>query len=192
MTEAILVTQSANRPRQTKFTPETMQQIANLVERGKSRAEIAEIIGVTPATLQVMCSRLKISLRRPRYDLGTGMLRSRRKLPPNGKNVHQLNENATRRSSEQMEDRPQLESPSIVPPFKLGAGEDAKPPVPQFGVRMHYRGEDRTIDLPLSPEMVGRLAIEAEFRNVRIGELVGELVVGVVEKDMFQLVLARS
>jgi hypothetical protein len=40
--------------------------------------------------------------------------------------------------------------------------------------------------------MVGRLAIEAEFRNVRIGELVAELIVGVVEKDMFQLVLARS
>jgi hypothetical protein len=91
-----------------------------------------------------------------------------------------------------MEERSQLESPSIVPPFKLGAGEDTKPPAPQFGVRMHYRGEDRTTDLPLSPEMVGRLAIEAEFRNVRIGELVAELIVGVVEKDMFQLVLARS
>jgi hypothetical protein len=31
----------------TKFTPERMQQVRNLVERGKSRDEIAEIIGVT-------------------------------------------------------------------------------------------------------------------------------------------------
>ena len=35
------------RGRQTKFTPERIQQIRNLVERGKSREEIAELIGVT-------------------------------------------------------------------------------------------------------------------------------------------------
>src|ERR1700738_850698 len=39
-------------------------QIRNLVEQGKSRAEIAELIGVTVASLQVTCSRLGISLRR--------------------------------------------------------------------------------------------------------------------------------
>jgi DNA-binding NarL/FixJ family response regulator len=33
------------RARPTKFTPERMRQITNLVERGKSREEIAEIIG---------------------------------------------------------------------------------------------------------------------------------------------------
>ena len=36
-----------------------------LVERGKSREEIAELIGVTVGSLQVTCSRLGISLRRP-------------------------------------------------------------------------------------------------------------------------------
>ena len=35
------------RGRQTRFTPERIQQIRNLVERGKSREEIAELIGVT-------------------------------------------------------------------------------------------------------------------------------------------------
>jgi hypothetical protein len=49
MTEAILVSQSANRARQTKFTPDTIRQIANLVERGKSRAEIAEIYWGDPS-----------------------------------------------------------------------------------------------------------------------------------------------
>ncbi len=57
-----------------KFTPERIQQIRNLVERGKSRDEIAEIIGVTTGTLQVTCSKLGISLRRPTFDLGTGLL----------------------------------------------------------------------------------------------------------------------
>jgi len=63
-----------HRGRQTKFTPENIRQITNLLERGKSREEIAEVIGVTPATLQVTCSKLGISLRRPRFDMGTGML----------------------------------------------------------------------------------------------------------------------
>jgi hypothetical protein len=51
--------------RPIKFTRETVQQIRNLVEQGKSREEIAELIGVTVRSLQVTCSRLGISVRRP-------------------------------------------------------------------------------------------------------------------------------
>jgi hypothetical protein len=69
---------SKRRGRPTKFTPERMRQITNLVERGKSRQGIAEIIGVTTGTLQVTCSKLGISLRQPRFNTGTGMLRRRR------------------------------------------------------------------------------------------------------------------
>ena len=65
--------------RQTKFTPENIRQIQNLVDRGKSAEEIAEIIGVTPGTLRATCSKLCISLRRPRFDMGTGLLRQRRR-----------------------------------------------------------------------------------------------------------------
>jgi hypothetical protein len=64
-----------SRGRPTKFTPERLRQITNLVERGKTREEIAEIIGVTTGTLQVTCSKLGISLRRPRFDTETGLLR---------------------------------------------------------------------------------------------------------------------
>src|SRR6478735_11213024 len=53
------------RGRPTKFTPARIQQMRTLVERGKSREEIAELIGVTVGSLQVTCSRLGISLRRP-------------------------------------------------------------------------------------------------------------------------------
>src|SRR5215813_13127172 len=61
--------------RPTKFTPERIQQIKNLVERGKSREEIADLVGVTVASLQVTCSRLGVSLRRPIFNTGTGLLR---------------------------------------------------------------------------------------------------------------------
>jgi hypothetical protein len=50
---AELTTQVLARGTQTKFTPERIQQIKNLVEGGKSREEIAELIGVTLGSLQV-------------------------------------------------------------------------------------------------------------------------------------------
>jgi hypothetical protein len=50
--------------RRIKFTPERIQQIRNLVEQGKSREEIAELIGVAVRSLKVTCSRLAISVRR--------------------------------------------------------------------------------------------------------------------------------
>ena len=53
-----------DRKRPTKFTPENIQQIRQLVTEGKSREEIAKLIGVTVGSLQVTCSRLGISLRR--------------------------------------------------------------------------------------------------------------------------------
>src|SRR5262245_46966775 len=68
------VAEFRSRGRPTKFTPDRIRQITNLVERGKTREEIAEIIGVTSGTLQVTCSKLGISLRRPKFDSGTGLL----------------------------------------------------------------------------------------------------------------------
>src|SRR5215475_9799875 len=73
----------AIRSRSIKFTPERLQQIKNLVERGKSRDEIANILGVTVASLQVTCSRLGISLRRPKIDNGVCLLRKRTPLCQN-------------------------------------------------------------------------------------------------------------
>ena len=60
-----LATQLPIYERPIKFTRDTVQQIRNLVEQGKSREEIAELIGVTVRSLQVTCSRLGISVRRP-------------------------------------------------------------------------------------------------------------------------------
>jgi hypothetical protein len=33
--------------------------------------------------------------------------------------------------------------------------------------------------------MIGRLALEAEFRNMSAAELIGELIIGMVKKDLF-------
>jgi hypothetical protein len=58
------------RGRPMLFTPERLDQIRNLVERGQNREQIAETVGCTVGSLQVTCSRHGISLRRPRPDNG--------------------------------------------------------------------------------------------------------------------------
>ena len=76
LAEAEPATHVLTRGRQKKFTPERIQQIKNLVERGTSREQIAELIGVTVGSLQVTCSRLGVSLRRrPNVNTGAGLLR---------------------------------------------------------------------------------------------------------------------
>src|SRR4249919_768331 len=81
-----LATQLPTYGRRIKFTPERVQQVRNLVERGKSREEIAELIGVTVGSLQVTCSRLEISLRRVVFSNGMGLLR--RDGPHNGTSTY--------------------------------------------------------------------------------------------------------
>lgn len=60
-----ITSNGTGRGRSIKFTPERIEQIKNLVERGTSREQIAEIIGCTVGSLQVTCSRLGVSLRKP-------------------------------------------------------------------------------------------------------------------------------
>ena len=52
--------------RASKFTPQTIQKIKEMVAQGVNREEIAQLLDVTVGSLQVTCSRLGISLRRPR------------------------------------------------------------------------------------------------------------------------------
>jgi len=57
---------------------------------------------------------------------------------------------------------------------------------------MQYRGDVRTTELPLAQDMIGQLAFESTYRNVTIGELIGELIVAVVNKDLLQAVLEHK
>src|SRR5262245_37684332 len=126
------------RGRQIKFTPERIEQIKNLVERGQSREEIAELISVTVGSLQVTCSRLGISLRRPNSNGSQSRLK-----------------------------------PVRTPPSTRAKAAD----VARFAISMRYRGKERTTELPLTHDMVTQLAIEAAFRGVPIGDLIGDLIV---------------
>jgi hypothetical protein len=45
-----------------------------------------------------------------------------------------------------------------------------------IAIRTRYRGEERTTELPLAQDMIGRLAVEAAFRDVSMGELLSEII----------------
>jgi hypothetical protein len=195
-----LAAEPRNRGRPTKFTPERMRQITNLVERGKTREEIAEIIGVTPGTLQVTCSKLGISLRRPRFDMGTGLLPLRRSpshkvASPNQPSSHRASMMTAPANGYQpaADAKPMEEAADLATPHREARPEKSNGhALANFAVRMEYKGEERSTSLPLDEDMIRQLAIEAEFRGMRMGELVAALILAITRKDLFQLVLANA
>src|SRR5262249_3279992 len=137
-----LATQLSTRGKQIKFTPERLQQIRNLVERGKSREEIAELIGVTVGSLQVTCSRLGISLRRVVFSNGMGLLR--RGGPHNGTSTY----TASRRGGvppisgqpQQNSQSGPSEQPQATTPHEVRARTDEMG-LANLALRIKYRGE---------------------------------------------------
>ena len=67
-----------------------------------------------------------------------------------------------------------------------------EPGAATFAIRMQYRGKERTTELPLTQDMIGRLAFEATFRKVSIGEFIGGLIGAVVKQDLLQLTRFRD
>jgi hypothetical protein len=186
------------RGRPTKFTPERLQQIRNLVERGESREGIAEILDVTVGSLQVTCSRLGISLRRPKVDNGVHLLRqhnsiSRKKTitmhDPIDHNGSALSQPIEEQSQENSRSGPTEPAPAAKPQQErvktLEAGSA------NLAIRIQYKGTERTTELPLTLDEIARLAWEAEFRNMRIGQFIGELIAAMVTKDLFAVVLDK-
>ena len=164
-----VITLPVGRP--TKFTPERIQQIKNLVQRGASREEIAEVVGVTLGSLQVTCSRLGISLRRPVVKNGCGLLPQKdtpRNAPP---------------------PRPQLNGTT-------NGGDNSPPNGNDDAVlvvfKMQYKGRQRSIELPLTQDILGQLALEAEFRDMKIADLINEIIKKVLNKNFLEVVLEQQ
>jgi hypothetical protein len=137
---AALSQTSLRRP--SKFTPERIQQIKDLIARGETCEVVAAQIGVTVGTLKVTC------LRRPRVKL----------LPP-----------------------------STATDTRKGVGAAAA----IFTVRMRYNGRAQDTEIPLTPNMISQLALEASARDQKIGELAKDLLEVVAENGLFDEVLGK-
>jgi transposase-like protein len=184
--------------RQSKFTPANVRQIVNLLERGKSKVEIAEIIGVTPATLQVTCSKLGISLRRPVADASSGGSRARRR-PQNGKVPDFRGQGGETAQPEGRNESPRTaperttveENQTIV---RLHPKQPVRESVAASSVSLtvRYKGEERTIELPIDRDALGLFALEAQFRSIGIGDLIGGVLLSIAKHDLFESVLEPS
>jgi hypothetical protein len=186
MTE--LATQVLIRGRPIKFTPERIQQIKNLVERGKSREEIAELIGVTVGSLQVTCSRLGISLRRVVFNNGMDLLRRGGPHTDNGISTSTASGRGGF-SLPPISGQPQQNSQSGPVEQPQATTPRARTDEMGLALRMKYRAYERTSELPLTQDMIRQLAFEAQFRNMSIGEFAGELLIAMMKRDLFQHVL---
>ncbi|HEX8751233.1 MAG TPA: helix-turn-helix domain-containing protein [Nitrospira sp.] len=189
-------TEVLTRGRQKKFTPERIQQIKNLVEQGTSREKIAELIGVTVGSLQVTCSRLGISLRQPKADSRAGLLR--REEPPHSRGIAGDDPSSGNMPLPLTKTQSEESQPGLLEQAQASTAcqEDAKRadeggPV-NFAIWMQYRGQQRTTELALSQQTVRQLAFEAEFRNMRIGEFVGEVIAAMLRKNLLQAVLEQK
>src|SRR5262249_60104456 len=80
-----------------------------------------------------------------------------------------------------------LEQPQATTPHEERARTDEMGT--NLALRMEYRAYKQTSELPLTQDMIRQLAFEAQFRNMSIGELVGELLVAMMKRDLFQHVL---
>jgi hypothetical protein len=162
----------------TKFTPARLEQIRSLVERGTRREEIATLLDVSLGSLQVTCSKLGISLRQPNSN---GSLPSRKER--NG-----VTTSSPRRGANPAKRQTEFPAPQ----------EQAQPPQPgkrhetnsmNLAVTIRYKNEERVTKLALTPAMITQVALEAHFRNLRIHELVGDLITVTLKKDLVQRLL---
>lgn len=174
------------RGRPIKFTPERIQQIKNLVERGKSREDIAELVGVTVGSLAVTCSKLGISLRRRMVNNGVRVLRPTKASSLARTSILECGREAPSQPEEDATStfKNDVAEKEAGTPSQKQAQAD-KMASARFAIRMEYKGVECTAELALTPDMIEHLVLEAEFRNLRIGELIRDLILSTIRNDLF-------
>jgi hypothetical protein len=55
---------------------------------------------------------------------------------------------------------------------------------------LRSRGKERAIDLPIDQEVLGRFALEAEFRLMSLGEMIARVLSSISQDDSFDSVLS--
>jgi hypothetical protein len=68
---------------------------------------------------------------------------------------------------------------------------EARPASTVFSIRMICGGEEQSTDLSLNQTMIGQLALEAEIRNMRIGQLLAVLITAVVKGGLLEPLLQQ-
>lgn len=78
----------------------------------------------------------------------------------------------------------QIAPPSQEKPHEAGSAN--------LAIVIGYKGEARTTELTLTHDRVRQLALEAQFRDMSIGELVDVVITATLKQDLFQLMLGTE
>src|SRR5262249_3438811 len=162
-TLAKLSPQPPSHGRPTKFTPERLQQIRNLVERGKNREEIAELLDVTVGSLQVTGSRLGISLKRPKFDNGIRLLRQSKPLSKKATIIHHPNhQDGSAPSPPTEEQSPGSSQSRPAEPALVMKPQQERVKMLEAGsvsvaIRIQYNGMEATTEPPLTLYLIVHL-----------------------------------
>ena len=127
--------------RTLKFTPQAIEKIKELVAQGVNREEIAKLLDVTVGSLQVTCSRLGISLRRP----GIHKASNRAPLDSDGRTFPPFR---------------------WLAGTQLQAAKKQQQSSARFVITVRRKGAEGAVDLPLSQQAIERLGSEAAFRDM--------------------------
>ena len=181
--------------RPTKFTPERIQQIKNLVAQGKSREEIAGLIGVTVGSLQVTCSKLGISLRRPRINPQNDL--PGQGIPCSGTVISSPSQVTPVRFAFEQVDQFLQAAQEAEPEAEAGAlrpdeSGKQKATAASLALTMQYKGLQRASALALTDDVAGQLIIEAQVRGMSVGHLVSALIRAAMEKGLCQVLDAEN
>jgi hypothetical protein len=174
MTHASHSVQGKGCGRPTKFTPQAIEKIKELVAQGVGRDEIANLLDVTVGSLQVTCSRLGISLRRNQNGSARHTLDGRgRTIPaPGSIGIVDLREHKTEKVSQV-------------------AAHDA--PLAKYALTRSHQGKELASDIPIASRAIERrLALEATFQDLAITQLVGQILVAAIKKDMIGEILRNE
>ena len=63
-------------------------------------------------------------------------------------------------------------------------------PFANFAITMRHKGKDKVTDLPLPSTAIEELALEAISRDLNIAELIGQVLVAAINKNMIQMIIA--
>jgi hypothetical protein len=77
----------------------------------------------------------------------------------------------------------------VVEQKEVSQPEACATPVAKFEITMRYRGKEQTTDIPLSSAALDVLALEATSRDLAIAELLGQILVAAINKDMIHKML---
>jgi hypothetical protein len=134
-------------------------------------------------------AQFTISLRRPIFSTMTLLRRASR---PYSNGLAMLN--AIPNGVPSM---PTIQPEPIASHGRLSPIGEGKPALDEasggrFAFSVQYNGQRRSTELPFSQNMIGKIALEAQFRDMQMCQLLGELITATVNKDLFQVVLGEE